>query len=449
MRAIRFTYKELSVEAREMIRLALPVVLAQVAQMSMGFVDTWVVAGLGAEPLAAVASGNVIHYFYLVFSFGVLAAVSPMVAQAFGAKDDVEIGRSVAQGLWLALFLGLLGIVVAFNIEEILLLFGQEPEVATLAGSYNWAMAWGILPTLFFSVFRAFSDAINRTRVAMMVAFAAVLVNGVADYALVYGHLGMPELGAVGAGYATSIVRWASLLLMLIYIFRTPEFKKYRFLYRARIVRPRYFGEMLRLGLPIGATHSMEHGAFGFTSLLMGWISTTTLAAHQVSIMIAALTFMVPLGTSFAITARVGQAIGRGSRREAALAGYVGIGIGLLFMMITATIYISIPSSLAQIFTNDPEIIEIAIPFLVIAGIFQLSDGLQVLSVGALRGLKETKRPMITNLISYWVLGIPLGYLLAFKLGYGGVGLWWGLVIGLTVAGVLHAHRFLSLTSVK
>ena len=428
-----------------MTRLALPVVLAQLAQMSMGFVDTWVIAGLGERALAGAAAGNVIYYFYVVLSIGILAAVSPMVAQGFGANDDVEIGRSVAQGLWLALLLGLIGMVLAFNIEGVLLLFDQEPPVAEVAGAYTSAMAWGIVANLFFAVFRTFADAVNRTRVAMVIAFAAVIVNGIADYALVYGELGMPELGVAGAGWATAIVRWASLLMMLVYIVRTPAFRRYRFLYRARIVRPRYFGEMLRLGLPIGATTSLEHGAFGITTLMMGWISETAQAAHQASIMIAALTFMVPMGMSFAITARVGQAIGRGSRHAAALSGCVGIGIGLLFMCATCAIFVLFPGQLARVFTDEPTIVAMATPFLIIAGVFQISDGLQVLAVGALRGLKETKRPMITNLISYWIIGIPVGYLLAFYGGLGGEGLWWGLVLGLTIAGILHAQRFYSL----
>lgn len=437
-----YSSQEIRTEARGMFRLALPVVLAQLSQMSMGFIDTFMVADLGPDALAGVGAGNVIYFFYVVFAFGTLAAVSPMVAHAFGAGDDVEIGRSVAQGLWLATILSAVGMVIAFNVEPILLLFGQEPEVARLGGEYTSAMCWGLLANLWFSVFRGFCDAVNRTRVAMVISFAAVVINIVADYALIYGHFGMPNLGAVGAGWATAIVRWFMLGMLLLYVYRTAEFRKYRFLYRARILRPRYLGQMLRLGLPIGATHSMEHGAFGVASLLMGTISTVALAAHQVSIMLAAIAFMVPMGTSFAITARVGQALGRSEPRQAALAGWVGIVMGTLFMCTTAILFMSFPHLLARVFTQDPPVVELATGFLVMAGIFQVSDGIQVLAIGALRGMKDTMRPMVTNLISYWLIGIPSGYLLAFEAGLEGIGLWWGLVIGLSIAAVMHTLRF-------
>lgn len=437
-----YSREEVRREMRGMFRLALPVVIAQVSQMSMGFIDTFMVADLGATALAGVGAGNVIYFFYAVFAFGTLAAVTPMVAHAYGAGDDVEIGRSVAQGLWLATILGVVGVVLAHQIEPILLLSGQSPEVAALGGRYTAAMSWGLLATLWFSVYRGFCDAVNRTRVAMVISFVAVGVNILADYAFIYGNLGMPRFGAVGAGWATVIVQWFMLLLLLGYVYSRPEFRIYRFLYRARILRPRYLGQMLRLGLPIGATHSMEHGAFGITSLLMGTISTVALAAHQVSIMMAAIAFMVPMGTSFAITARVGQAIGRGEPRAAALSGWVGILLGTLFMVATAIVFMTIPHHLARVFIDDRPVVALATGFLVMAGVFQVSDGIQVLAIGALRGLKDTMRPMITNLISYWLIGIPAGYLLAFEAGLEGIGLWWGLVIGLSVAAVMHTLRF-------
>ena len=425
-----------------MMLLALPVVLAQLSQMSMGFIDTFMVAKLGPQALGAVGIGNVVYFFYVVFSFGTLAAVNPMVAHAFGAGDEKEIGRSVAQGLWLAFFLTVIGFGVVWNTETILLAGGQEPEVAALAGDYTRAMSWGMVANLWFSVFRGFCDAVSRTRVAMVISFTAIFFNIIADYALIYGTLGMPALGAVGAGYATAFVRWVMLGLMLIYVFGTKEFRRYRFLYRARIPRPRYLVRMLKLGLPIGATHSMEHGAFGVTSLLMGTISTVALAAHQVSIMLAAFAFMVPMGTSFAITTRVGQSMGRGEPRAAALAGWVGIGIGTLFMFLTASIFTLIPEKLATVFTDDPPVVAYATGLLALAGAFQISDGIQVLAIGALRGMKDTARPMIINLVSYWLIGIPSGWLLAFEAGLGGQGLWWGLVIGLSVAAALHTLRF-------
>lgn len=431
-----------------MIALALPAVLAQLSQMSMGFVDTLMVATLGPEAIGAVGVGNVVYFFYMVFSFGTLAAVSPMVAHAYGAGDRDEIGRSVGQGLWLAVGLTAIGIVIAWNASSILLLMGQEAHVAELAGGYTQAMSYGLLANLWFSVLRAFCDAVNRTRVAMVISMAAMGVNILADYTLIYGAFGFPELGAVGTGYATAIVRWFMLGLMTLYVVRSPEFKGYRFLHFARRPQKEYIAKMLRLGIPIGATHSMEHGFFGVASLLMGVIGTVALAAHQVSIILAALTFMIPMGISFAVTARVGQAIGRNDPQGARLAGWVGIGLGTMVMCVSATVFMSIPGTLARIVTDEPNVVAYARDLLMIAGAFQISDGIQVVAIGALRGLKDTTRPMVINLIAYWIIGLPSGCLLAFVFDFGGPGLWWGLVIGLSMAALLHTLRFRRLVAV-
>jgi len=430
-----------------MIVLALPAVLAQLSQMSMGFVDTFMVAKLGPEAIGAVGIGNVVYFFFMVFSFGTLAAVSPMVAHAYGAGDPDEIGRSVGQGLWVAVGLTAVGTVIAWNATSILVLMGQKQSVAAIAGTYTRAMSYGLIANLWFSVLRAFCDAVNRTRVAMVISMLAVVINITADYTLIYGAFGFPALGAVGAGYATAIVRWFMLGLMTLYVMRSSDFGSYRFIHFVRRPNPAYVRSILRLGLPIGATHSMEHGFFGLASLLMGTISTAALAAHQVSIILAALAFMIPMGISFAVTARVGQATGRNDPHGARLAGWVGIGLGTMVMCVTATLFISFPGKLARIFTEEHVVVEYARSLLMIAGAFQISDGIQVLAIGALRGLKDTTRPMITNLIAYWAIGLPCGWLLAFKVGLEARGLWWGLVIGLSVAAIMHTLRFRKLVA--
>jgi MATE family multidrug resistance protein len=303
-------------------------------------------------------------------------------------------------------------------------------------------MSWGIPATLAFVVFRGYCDGVGLTRVAMLIAFAAVLVNVGSDYVLIYGKLGMPRLGAVGAGWATAIVRWSMLVLIVLFLWSRPEHRRYRFLYRARIPRPKYLKQMLKLGIPIGAGFAMENGAFGMTSLMMGMISTVALAAHQVSLVLAAVAFMIPMGASFAVTTRVGQSIGRGDTHKAGLAGWVGICMGSAVMLLTASVFIIFPDQLATTFTDDPPVVAYATQLLLVAGIFQISDGVQIMAQGALRGMKDTTVPMITNFVSYWVVGIPMGALLAFHFELGGRGLWWGFVIGLTLAAVLHSVRF-------
>jgi len=430
-----------------MLALALPVVADQIGLMSMSFVDTIMVGRLGKDALGAVGIGASIYYFYMVFAYGVISSVGPTVAQAFGTGDRQEINRSVGQAFWLAALLTIGGIAVTRNIGALLRAMGQPPELVPLSEQFIHALGYGIFASLSYAVLRAFVVGLGRTRVTMMISITASLVNIVADYALIYGKLGMPALGVAGAGYATAIVQWVMLGAGLWYVLREKDLRTYTVLRhilppdRVRLLR------LLRLGVPIGLAHSMENGIFGLTSLLMGRIGTVALASHQVAINVAALTFMVPLGISTAATTRVGHAIGRGEPRAAALTGWIAIGLGALFMTCTALTFITIPGAIIGIYSDDPGVLAYATGLLMIAGAFQLADGIQVVAIGALRGLKDTARPLMVNLLAYWVIGLPVAYLLAFHLGLGGHGLWWGLSAGLAVAAVLHSLRFRRLTA--
>jgi MATE family multidrug resistance protein len=436
-------------EARAMLALAAPVIVAQLSQMGMGVIDTLMVAPLGNEQLGAAGIGSAVYFFYMVFGFGILSAVGPMVAHAFGAGDNEEIDRSVGQGFWMALVLGAVGLVVCWNIGPILRALGQAPAVIRYAEEFVEALSYGLIANLLFSVLRVFCDGVSRTRVAMVISFVAMFLNAGFNYLLIYGRFGFPALGVAGSGYATSIVRWMMLAMMAYYVFRSRDFKHYRLLHYARRIDPRRIWEMLRLGVPIGAGHSMENGVFGFTSMLMGQISTVALASHQVAINVAAVTFMVPLGVSIATSTRVGQAIGRREPHAAALAGWTGMAMAGFFMCCTGVTFLLIPRQIIGLYTDAADVLAYASTLLMIAGAFQFSDGIQVAAMGALRGLKDTTRPMIVNLIAYWIVGLPVGYLLAFRFGYGGSGLWWGLTIGLTVAALLHSLRFRRMVGVR
>jgi MATE family multidrug resistance protein len=425
-----------------MLALAGPVVIAQLSQMSMGFVDTVMVAPLGNEQLGAVGIGSALYFVYMVFAFGIISSVGPMVAHAYGAGDTREIGRSVGQGLWLAIVLTAIGLVIYANTGAILAALGQSPKVIPYAVAFVGALSWGLPANLLFAVFRSFSDGVSRTRVAMVISFVAIFVNAFGNYLLIYGHFGFPALGVRGSGYSSTIVRWAMLAMMVFYVLRSREFRQYRFLQNARRPDLRKIWQMLKLGLPIGLGHSMENGVFGLTSMFMGQISTLALASHQVAINVAAFTFMVPLGISIATSTRVGQAIGRRQPEAAALSGWTGIAMAGFFMCCTALTFLLLPESIVGIYTKDAGVVAYAGSLLMIAGAFQFSDGIQVAAMGALRGLKDTTRPMIVNLLAYWVVGLPCGYLLAFKFGFGGPGLWWGLTLGLSMAALLHSLRF-------
>lgn len=433
-------------EARGMFALALPVVIDQVGMMSMGIIDTIMVGRLGADSLGAVGIAAAVYFFFMVFAWGTISAVSPVVAHAFGAGDAEEIGRSVAQGFWLALFLFGLGLVVIENVESILLALGQSPDLVVISGRYVDALRYGMIANLWYSVLRGLTVGLGRTRVTMVISLLAAAVNLVLDYGLIYGKFGLPALGVEGAGYATSLVNWFMFAAAAWYVFSSKDFRSYpifRYLFR---IDPKRMMHLLRLGVPIGIGSSMEHGVFSFTTILMGQIGRIPLASHQVAINVAAFTFMTPLGISTAITTRVGQAIGRGDRDGATLAGWVGIGMAGLFMMGTALVFILIPETIIGVYTNDLEVLHYASGLLVIAGAFQFVDGIQVASLGALRGLKDTTVPMVTNIIAYWGVGLPTGYYLAFNAGLGGQGLWWGLTTGLAVASLMHSLRFRRLT---
>ncbi|MDB5036123.1 MAG: hypothetical protein JWQ98_3364 [Chlorobi bacterium] len=434
--------RSISIEARAMVALALPVVTDQIGMMSMGFVDTIMVGRLGKESLGAVGIGVSVYFFYMVFAFGVISAVGPTVAHAFGAGDRREISRSVGQAFWVAIALSALGLVVVWNIGAILRLLGQPPELIPLSERFIHAMGYGQAANLLYAVLRAFTVGLGRTRVTMVIAIGASILNIAADYVLIYGKLGFAPLGVAGAGYATAIVQWMMLGSVLWYVLSDREIRDYRFLREILPIDLRRLGRLLRLGVPIGVGNGMEAGIFSLTSLMMGWISTLALASHQIAINIASVTFMVPLGISTAITTRVGQAMGAGRRADAALAGGVGIGLAALFMSFTAVLFLTVPRLIIGIYTDDPVVIDYAMILLMIAGAFQIFDGIQVSAMGALRGLKDTAQPMVVNMVAYWLVGLPFGYLLGFKLGFGGAGLWWGLTTGLAVAAVMHALRF-------
>ncbi|HVZ40446.1 MAG TPA: MATE family efflux transporter [Candidatus Kapabacteria bacterium] len=429
-------------EARAMIALALPVVADQLGVMSMALVDTIMVGHLGSAALGSVGIGASVYFFFMVFGYGTISGVGPTVAQAHGARDPREIERSVAQAFWLAWGLTALGQVVAWSSGAVLRAMNEPPELIPLATSFVHAIAFGMPATFMYAVLRAFTTGLGRTRITMMIALAGALINVAADYALIYGKLGAPALGVAGAGYATAIVQWCMFALMLVFVLRSGELRQYRIFPQILPLRPTVIARLVRLGMPIGGSNSLEVGFFGLTALLMGNFGKQALAAHQVALNVASFTFMIPLGIGIATSTRVGQFIGARNRAAARTSGWVGIGLATLVMMATAIALVSIPGPIIGIYTSDGTIFSYATGFLVIAGAFQIFDGIQVATLGALRGLKDTSRPMLVNLIAYWAVGVPSGYLLAFVLKWNGQGLWWGLTIGLAAASVLHLNRF-------
>ncbi len=437
----------LRTELRATLRLAGPVVAAQLAHISMGFVDTVMVGRLGPEALAGVALGNTIFFFFAIMGMGMVRAVGPMVSQAVGAKDPTAVGRSVRQGLWLAGGLGLLVLLILSNIEPVLRWTGQRPVAIDGATRYLDAIRWGILPFLGFAALRSFVEGLSRPLPVTLISFVGVVVNIGANELLMFGHWGLPALGLAGTGWASTIVFSVLFGALALFVHRTAPFAEHGVFVRIREPDPTYLRELMRIGAPMGASRGVESSLFTITTVMMGMLGTTALAAHQIALQCAAFAFMVPLGIGMAGTVRVGQTAGARDEAGARRAGGVAMGLATLFMVGTAVLFWTLPRPLVGLYLDlsDPgnaEVVALAVQLLGVAAIFQLFDGLQVAAHGALQGLKDTRVPMVIAMITYWGLGLGTGYLWGVWGGGGPEALWWGLVVGLAAAAALLVVRF-------
>ncbi len=429
-------------EASFTLRLGAPIIAAQLLQMSMGFVDTVMAGRLSADDLAAVAIGASLVSPLFMLCFGILMGLNPIVAQLFGARDFPMIGKNTRQAIWLGLILSVGCIIVMHNYDIAIDLIGLEPLVAERAMGYLMAMTWGMPFYLAFVALRVFNDSIGATQPGMWIALTGLPFNIVGNYVLVYGKFGFPELGAVGTGYATSLVGVVMFLAMLVYTMRRKAYQRFEIFKNWRWPQWKYQKELLWIGVPNGISSFMEVSMFATIALMIGSLGTVAVAGHQVAINFGSLTFMIPFGLATAISVRVGVFIGRGQPDRARFVGWVGIGLSVLIMVMTATVMLLFPRTIASIYTNDPAVIDLAVQLLFMAAIFQISDGLQVSGSGALRGLKDTRVPMIVNIIAYWGIGLPIGYWAGLPQGWGPVGFWIGLIFGLSAAALLHNLRF-------
>ena len=414
-----------------MLRLAVPVVTVQVGMMAMGVVDTIMVGHISAKALAAVARGNLYFFSLAVFAMGTLMVLDPVVAQAVGAGDRPAIARAVQRGVLMAGLLTLPATLMLMVAAPVFALARQPAEVVPLAAAYALRSVPGTFPFLLFIVFRQSLQAMRRTVPIVAAIVAANLANAALNWVLIFGHLGLPAMGVVGSAWATSISR--ALLLIVLWLAARWELGPLLSPFRREVWQLTPLGRMLRLGLPIGAQHLLEFGAFALVALMMGWLGTRQMAGHQIAINLAALTFMVPLGVGDAASVLVGQAVGRGDPGGTRGAARAALVCGAAFMAVTAVLFLMFPEPLARLYSRDLGVVAIAAALIPIAGVFQVFDGLQVVAAGVLRGVGDTRGPMLINLLGYWVLGLPLSVYLGFVAGLGPVGLWWGLVLGLGV----------------
>ncbi|MFN4283962.1 MAG: MATE family efflux transporter [Alphaproteobacteria bacterium] len=438
-------------EAKAMLALGVPLALSQLGQIAIHTTDVVMLGWLSPQALAASGLSTNLFFVLFLFGLGVVSAVSPIVSQVLGRpgrRGKVrDVRRAVRQGFWVATLLALPFMAVCWQIRPILTLFGQDPALIGMAEPYMRILLLSMLPALFFVVLRCFVSAFERTRAVLFVTTLGVLANAFANYGLIFGNFGLPRLELLGAAVATAVTHTLMAAALLAYVLLDRRFKRYAILGRLWRADWSRFREIFRIGLPIGSMWVLEVGVFSGAIYLMGLIGTTALAAHQIALQCASVSFMVPLGLAQAATVRVGLAIGAGDLPGARRAGFTAQGLGVGFMLGTCALFLLAGEFLIGLFLDPanpatPPVLALGTTLLAIAGFFQVFDGGQSVAAGALRGMKDTRWPLAIALVAYWLVAFPLGVILGFPLNGGAVGIWIGLVAGLIVAAALLTWRF-------
>jgi len=420
-----------------MLKLAAPLVVAEVGWMGMGIVDTMMVGRVSAEAMGAVSLGSVLFYAVGIFGSGLMLGLDTLVSQAYGAGRRMDCHRALLSAVYLALPLTPALMFLVWCWGPLLRRFGIHPVVLQQTLPYLRAIMWSTLPLMLYFALRRYLQAMNHTTPIMFALVTANLVNLAGNWILVYGHFGARAMGAEGSGWATCISRVYMIAILVVYtvydavVNRTglmdvplwPDLTRIR--------------ALIKLGFPAAMQLSIEVGVFAAATALIGTLDPLSLAAHQIAINTASLTFMVPLGISSAAAVRVGQALGRGDIGAASRAGWTAMGLGAAFMAGAGVFMITFPAYVARAFTTDRAVIRTAVSLLAVAAAFQLFDGIQAVATGALRGAGDTRTPMICHLLGYWLIGLPLGYVLCFSVGWGAVGLWTGLCVALISIGLV------------
>ncbi len=438
-------------EVTETVRLALPMALTQLGQVAMMTTDLALLGRLGDQVMAAVALAHTVLFAAFVIGMGVVSAVAPLAAQAFGAREPRMVRRALRVGLWAATMLGLPLSAAQLYGEEILLALGQKPDSAKLAADYLRSLAWCLVPAWWFIAIRGFMGAVNRPEPGLWITVAAIPANFVLAYALIYGAFGLPRLELFGAGLATTLVNIGMCAAGIWVAYACQPFKKYRILGRFWRSDWPLFGKLFWVGTPISVAFMLEYGVFAAAALLMGWIGTAELAAHQIALQVASILFMVPYGISLAATVRVGHAVGRRDPESAQRAGLAAVALAAGFMAAMTAIVLLARDVIPHLFLG-PSVSDakaaatLAALLLVVGASFFVADGVQTVAAGALRGLNDTRIPMLFAAICFWVFGFAACYALGFALGLGAVGVWIGLSIGVILYALLLLWRFLFLT---
>ncbi|MGH7038062.1 MAG: MATE family efflux transporter [Stellaceae bacterium] len=436
----------IATELRATLALAAPLAAANLAQMAMGVTNTVMVGRLGTVPLAAAGLGGMLYFTGGVVLQGILYAVAPLAAHAIGEGDRGRAGRIAGAGLMLAVLFALPFVAALANLDRLLRVLGYGSALTAEIGLYLRAIAWGGPACLGFAVLDSLFAVLLRVRSTMVVLLVCVAGNAVLNWVLIFGHLGAPALGVAGAGYASAVNQWLMLAGLALCTRIVPGFAGLRLVRNALAADRTELAKILRLGLPIGGIRGIEAGLFMTAGVLIGLLGAAALGAHQIATTTASITFMVPLGLGRAATVRVAGELGAGRLSAARRAGFVALALGIAFMGMAAIVLWVCPQAIIAAYVNaaDPanrDLVRIARHLLAIAALFQVFDGTQVIAAGALRGYKDTLVPMVLAAVGYWGVGFAGGWLLAFPLGYGAVGLWWGLALGLAAVAALLTWR--------
>ena len=442
MKPFRPERARLAHEMRATVHLALPLILAQLAAIGSNVIDAVLAGHVSAHVLGAVAVGASIWSLAIVSGIGMMMSVPPSVAQLDGAGRRHEVGAVFRQAIWLALGMGVLLWFGVRHAAPLIDLIGVTASLRNDVQAFLFAISWGAPALTCYFALRGLSEGLSLTRPSMYFGFSGLVLLVPLGYVLMFGKLGLAPQGAHGCGIATATVLWLEMLGFGVYVLCHRNYRGLGLVDHFEWPNLRRIGALMHIGLPMTITLLAEAGLFVATALIISTLGEDVIASHQVAINIASLFFMIPLGLAMAITVRVGNAVGRGDERGVRYAGFCGIGLTLVTQLFSAGLMLTLPHFIATLYTHDPKVIGLAAQLIVLAGLFQFSDGIQVASNGALRGLKDTRVPMAITLFAYWMIGMPVGWWLAFHQGMGARGMWMGLIAGLSVAALMLFVRF-------
>ncbi|MEO6784344.1 MAG: MATE family efflux transporter [Bradyrhizobium sp.] len=433
-------------ELAETLKLAVPIALTQLGQIAMMTTDLALIGRLGNAAVAAAALAHTVFFISFTFGMGLVSAVAPLAAQAFGAGQPHLVRRSLRTGLWVALLISVPTMLFPLRGEQILLALGQAPATAHLAQRYLFGLAWGIAPALWFLAIRGFMGAVNRPEPALWITLAAIPANALLVYLLIHGEWGLPRLELFGAGLATTMVNSATFLAGLWFATRSRPFRKYHVLSHVWRIDWRLMRRLVAIGAPISVAFLMEYGLFAAAAILMGLISTLALAAHQVALQVTAILFMVPFGIGMAATVRVGHAVGRNDASAVKRAGLVATLLGVALVAALTLAVILGRFAIARFFFGTAgrvdDAVELTATLLLVGATFFIADGIQTIAAGSLRGMNDTRVPLLFAAISYWLVGFTTACGLGFRTELGAVGVWIGLSCGTAVYAILLLLRF-------